>query len=104
MYFSKVSNVPLNSVDVSESRWKAMYGDDLEGIVNLGRYELFEKGIDGKPMQLTTFIEDGGNIDYDMDYYLIEIVWNSDEFEAYSKETDLVYIIVKALQPRPTEK
>ena len=91
-------------MDVSEARWEDMYGSDREGIVNLGRYELFEKGSNGSAMQLLSVVEDNGDVIYDMDYYLIEIVWDSDDFSAYSKETDLVYIIVKALQPRPTEK
>ncbi len=104
MKFSKISNIPLSSVDVSEARWEDMYGADREGIVNLGRYELFEKGSNGNPMQLVTFVENNGTIRYDMDYYLVEIVWDSDDFASFSKETDLVYIIVKALQLRPTEK
>ena len=66
--------------------------------------ELFEKGSNGSPMQLVTFVENNGTIRYDMDYYLVEIVWDSDDFASFSKETDLVYIIVKALQLRPTEK
>ena len=104
MKFSKLSDTALTSVDVSEARWEDMYGSDREGIVNLGRYELFEKGSNGSAMQLLSVVEDNGDVIYDMDYYLIEIVWDSDDFSAYSKETDLVYIIVKALQPRPTEK
>ena len=104
MKFSKLSDTALTSVDVSEARWEDMYGSDREGIVNLGRYELFEKGSNGSAMQLLSIVEDNGDVIYDMDYYLIEIVWDSDDFSAYSKETDLVYIIVKALQPRPTEK
>lgn len=36
---------------------------------------------------------------------MIEIKWKDGmDFNEYTKETDLVYVIVKALQPRPTEK
>ena len=51
------------------------------------------------------------NIRENKDYYLIEIKWkekdgNGDslQFDDYRKETDLVYVIVKAMQPEPKEE
>ncbi len=42
---------------------------------------------------------------YEYDYYLIEVTWQDiSDFDAYKKETDLVYVVVNAKQPRPTER
>lgn len=105
MTFSKEYEAPMPSEDVSDERRKEMYGDDLEGIVNLGRYLMYEKDSNGDDMHLVSTVDDSGNVTYDMNYYMIEIKWKDGmDFNEYSKETDLVYVIVKALQPRPTEK
>lgn len=78
---------------------RARVKTDGEGIVNAGTYWLsdddsmmlsYETGWDGE--------EDG----YEYDYYLIEINWKDiNDFDAYRKETDLVYVVVNAKQPRP---
>ena len=43
---------------------------------------------------------------YEFDYYLIEIDWKDtvNDFDQYKKETDMVYVVVNAKQPRPVEK
>lgn len=103
--FSKKSSVYLASEDVSEARIKEMYGTETTGIVNLGKYELFEKDSDNKKLNLVSTLDSLGVVSYDMDYYLIEIKWQAGKsFAEYAKETDLVYLIVKALQPKPQEK
>lgn len=103
--FSKEYEDAMTSEDVSEERRKEMYGEDTEGIVNLGRYELFEKDSNDGELHLVSKVEADGTVTYAMDYYLIEIKWKDGmDFNEYTKETDLVYVIVKALQPRPTEK
>ncbi len=105
MYFIKVSADPLDAEDVSESRRKEMYGEDQEGIVNLGTYELYKTDNAGDYLQLATSVDAADETEYEKDYYLIEIIWPDDKsFSDYQKETDLVYVIVKALQPRPEEK
>lgn len=103
-WFSKKTDTPMTSTDVSADRQKEMYGENTAGIINLGKYELFEK--DGSDdLHLVSSVDTEGNVTYSMDYYMIEIKWEDGiNFNDYVKETDLVYIIVKALQPRPSEK
>lgn len=41
---------------------------------------------------------------YDSQYFLLEIEWQEDavsNFEKYDKETDMIYVLVKALLPKP---
>ena len=103
--FSKKSINPLSSTNVSEDRQNEMYGSNKTGIVNLGKYELFEYDGDNSKLHLFSDVDKNGNVNYAMDYYMIEVKWQDGmDFSAYAKETDLVYVIVKALQPRPTEK
>lgn len=102
--FEKLYESPMVSSDVSESRRLEMYGVSRNGIVNLGKYDMYSKGGDNQALQLST-TTDGTNVNYEMDYYLIEISWkDGTNFSDYTKETDLAYVIVKALQPEPTEK
>lgn len=102
--FSKLYEEALVSKDVSESRQLEMYGVSRNGIVNLGKYDMYSKGGDNQALQLSTTIT-GGSAKYEMDYYLIEISWKDGiNFSDYTKETDLVYVIVKALQPKPVAK
>ena len=66
-----------------------------DGIVNAGRYWL--SGDDS--MQLAYGAAENS---YEYDYYLIEVTWrNIADFDDYRKETDMVYVIVNAKQPRP---
>ena len=93
--------------DISGQRQKEMYGgsdEDREKIVNLGQYDLYQTDAKGQPLKLNTNVTTttSGGIEYDKDYYLIEIQWKNDiHFDDYRKETDLVYVIVKAMQPKP---
>lgn len=102
--FKKKNTEQMTAADVSEVRRGEVYGSDLAGIVNLGRYRSFTEGTDGKKLELEATVS-GNDVNYDMDYYLIEITWQDGiNFEDYNKETDLCYVIVKALQPKPEEK
>ena len=50
---------------------------------------------------------DADETGYDSQYFLLEIEWDVNEignFDKYEKETDMIYILVKALQPEPTKK
>lgn len=79
---------------------RSRVGTDGEGIVNAGTYSLYDD--DGMKLKYT-YSADGGSYEYD--YYLIEIKWkNIDDFDAYKKETDMVYVVVNAKQPRPVEE
>lgn len=88
----------LKGSDISEKMRKSVFGDkETEGIVNVGTYWLS----DDDSMELTY-----KNGTYEYDYYLIEVKWDDgiSNFDDYKKETDLVYVVVNAKQPRPVEK
>ena len=115
-YFKKAGNEKLANanVDVNAKRQKEMYGGNetsRQSIVNLGQYDLYQADAAGNNLKLNTkvFVEND-EVQYDKDYYLIEITWKqtdangaSIQFDDYRKETDLVYVIVKAMQPEPKE-
>ena len=103
------------SLDINEKRREEMYGGTEETrkeIVNLGQYDLYQTDANDEVLKLNTNVSvQNGEVTYDKDYYLIEIQWKAKNgsgeairFEDYRKETDLVYIIVKAMQPKPEEE
>lgn len=77
-----------------------MYGDT--DVVNRAQYDIYKKDAGGNLLQLKTTLN-GTQSEFEYDYYLIEITWKPEikTFSQYLKETDLVYVIVKAVQPRP---
>lgn len=97
-YWTKTGNPPeaLQGEDKTDEM-RAQTGTDAAGIVNAGTYWLS----DDDTMELTY-----QNSSYEYDYYLVEITWkqNVSDFDAYKKETDMVYVVVNAKQPRPLEK
>ena len=116
-YYQKAGNEKLANanVDVNAKRQEEMYGGDetsRQSIVNLGQYDLYQTDAARKVLTLNTkvSVDNNNQVEYDKDYYLIEIKWkekdgNGDslQFDDYRKETDLVYVIVKAMQPEPEE-
>lgn len=106
-YWTKKGSVLSDYTDVSAERHKSedVFGqEDVSDIWNAGRYLLYQYDTDGKPLQLQyTYSEDTTTFHYEYDYYLVEIEWKSGiTFADYSKETDLVYVIVNAKQVEPT--
>ena len=106
-YFKKQSplhkrNEPDN---ISGENNKEMYGEKVSSTVNLGKYDIYDKTENTEEfLNLTTTVNDEGNITFDWDYYMIEIKWNDEiKFSDYLKETDLVYVIVNAMQLEPKE-
>lgn len=95
-YWIKTAS-PIVGMDHTDKMRKEVFGQaDITDIVNVGRYLFF----DDDSMKLA--YQDGT---YEYDYYLIEVTWQDiNDFDAYKKETDLVYVVVNAKQPRPTEK
>lgn len=89
----------LSGNDISADMRQRVFGNkDVSGIVNVGTYWLSDD--QDYPMQLA--YKSGS---YEFDYYLIEVKWdNISNFDDYKKETDLVYVVVNAKQPRPVEK
>lgn len=77
---------------------RASVGTDEPGIVNAGAYWISTDDT----MELEYKVNENGEDKYEHDYYLIEIDWKKDiNFESYRKETDMVYVVVNAKQPRP---
>lgn len=95
--------VPIgNSNTISETNNSEMYGDKVKTTVNLGKYDLYNKN-SGAAFDLTTKVEND-KVTFDLDYYMIEIQWKDGiQFSDYLKETDLVYVIVNAMQLEPEE-
>lgn len=101
-YYWTKSTASLNGSDISEDMRKRVFGETDGGEnVNVGTYWLS----DNEDMMLAYHIDGNGLGSYEYDYYLIEIKWQDiNNFDDYKKETDLVYIVVNAKQPRPVEK
>lgn len=86
----------FNGNDVSEERHAevGLTGEEI----NSGTYISYAKN-DNNDFHLS---DDGSG--YDSQYFLMEIEWQADavsNFEKYDKETDMIYILVKALLPKP---
>ncbi|MBR1391122.1 MAG: hypothetical protein IJ567_06745 [Lachnospiraceae bacterium] len=77
---------------------------DLSDVVNKGKYESYTLGgADGTEQLVLTTSMNGSEVLYEKDFYLIQISWKDGiDFSRYKKETDLVDVIVRALQPRPS--
>lgn len=103
-YWNKVGEA-LKRTDVSTTRHNEILSGDTSNILNRGKYFSYEK---------TQTIDNGlhlssgtGEKDYDSQYFVLEIEWKTEEttnFDKYEKETDMIYILVKALQPEPMKK
>ena len=95
-----------SSDDITERYNREMYGEGAtpETVVNYIRYDVYEQDAAAAALSLST--RSGDEItDYDLDYYMIELKWQDGiVFDNYLKETDLVYVIVTALQPEPEER
>lgn len=94
----KTPGTPLEGMDVSAVRHveTELTGDEI----NSGTYISYEAEDD-------TFHLSSTNGGYDSQYFLLEIDWEESaltNFEKYEKETDMIYILVKALQPEPSKK
>lgn len=98
--WKKKSETALSSVNVSTERHSQVGLTGAE--INRGTYLSYESDAEGKQLHLTS-----GESGYDSRFFLLEIAWDENEitnFEKYEKETDMIYILVKALQPKPEKK
>ena len=93
---TKSPDTPLSGTDVSNIRHEQV---ELTGEeINSGTYIEYAKS-DTNDLHLS----DNGE-GYDSQYFLMEIEWDDaalSSFEKYDKETDMIYILVKALLPEP---
>lgn len=96
-YYWKKAAAPITGEDNTAKMTQEVFGEtSTENIVNVGKYMFF--GDDTMKLAYN-------NGAYEYDYYLIEMKWNAiSDFDEYKKETDIVYVVVNAKQPRPTEK
>ena len=101
-YFKKVGT-KLEGKDTTEERQNAIFGDkDTSDIVNSGTYTLYSKYSNNEHLHLTY---EADSKQYDYNYFMIEISWKEGaEFSENSKETDLLYVIVNAMQLRPEKE
>lgn len=96
----KLALSPLMGIDVSDER-HALLG--LTGTeINKGKYISFAKNeteqIDNN-LHLTS-----EGLGYAAQHFVMEIEWDNaaaSNFNKYEKETDMIYILVKAIQPEP---
>lgn len=111
-YWKKKSATALTGEDVSDIRHTQV---GLTGTmpVNAGKYTSYTKSntVDSEGNALSLELEAGqdenGNPTFDSQYFLIEIDWvdgSASQFEKYEKETDMIYLLVEALQPKPEKK
>lgn len=99
--------VPLNGEDVSATRHEQVgLTSDTEDIINRGtyiyyKYEVNSDGSDGENLQL----EPAEGAVYDSRYFVLEISWqNVKDFSLYDKETDMIWLLAKAVQPEPASE
>ena len=95
----------LIGTDMSETRWKETFNkaEEIENTINLnsienkGKYWLYEKDVNDQLFHLKY-----AQNQYEYDYYLIEMKWKDGaDFTVNAKETDLLYVVVNAKQPKP---
>ncbi|MDD6069478.1 MAG: hypothetical protein PUC12_01505 [Clostridiales bacterium] len=103
--FTKTALTPKgDSESISKKNNEEMYGEKVSTTVNQGKYDIYDKAANGNAFDLTTTVATDGTVGFDLDYYMIEINWQDGiNFSDYLKETDLVYVIVKAMQLEPEE-
>ena len=111
-YFEKATQLPLSGEDVSTIRHEQA-GLVSTMPVNAGEYLSFTKSQKNKDSQgkalnlrLEASTEDGKPT-FDTQYFVVEIDWKNGAeavFEKYEKETDMIYLLVEALQPKPQKK
>lgn len=109
LYWTKKGAVLSDYRDVSSERHadRNVFGTTaVDNIWNAGEYLLYRSDTDKEALQLVyTYDEETNTSNYEYDYYLVEIKWKPDiVFANYSKETDMVYVIVNAKQVMPTLK
>jgi len=94
----------LIGTDVSDKQHQAVKLTNLESIINKGTYISYGKVLDGNGQVIVdNGLElDAGNNSSASQFFLIEITWNEvSNFEKYDKETDMIYVVAKALQEEP---
>lgn len=102
-YYFKKSGASLTGTDKSDEKRQEVFGsNNTDTIVNKGTYTLYSKYSDNTKFHLTY---EADSKEYDYNYFMIEINWNEGaQFIENSKETDLLYVVVNAMQLKPKEQ
>ena len=93
-YWNKGTKFTWTDVSTQRHEELVLTGNEI----NSGTYMSYEKN-DNNDFHLSD--DESG---YDSQYFLLEIEWQADavsNFEKYDKETDMIYVLVKALLPKP---
>ena len=110
-YFTLATGICLNGTDVSLQR-HAQAGLVGNMPVNAGQYISYtqssktDESGNPKKLRLEANLQDGQPT-FDSQYFLMEIDWVDEaenNFDKYEKETDMIYVLVEALQPKPEKK
>lgn len=102
---SKLNKNQSRTIEITKENNEEMYAtaESATQVVNMGQYDVYDNS-NGTRFVLTTTVDNNPNVTFQTDYYMIEIKWKeSIVFSDYLKETDLVYVIVKAMQLEPEE-
>ena len=105
----KKSGEALTGKDISEDRRKeAGLGEKNDSIVNRGNYFYYETmevyGEDDETTTKSLELAPTSEEPIAYQYFLLEIQWSTTEnIGKYDKETDMIYLLAKAVQPEPTE-
>lgn len=95
-YWDTKTGVALTGADISDRRHDeaALNGDE----VNSGTYVLYTEDSSGDSFQLSSS-ENSVNAHF----FVMEIKWKDGitGYEDYEKETDMIFLVVRALQPKP---
>lgn len=96
-YFKRIGDA-LTGTDTTAIRRKALFGDDdSPAIVNGGTYTMYSEYSNDDKMHLKY-----NNSEYDYNFYMIEMKWRPGAvFADNKKETDMLYVVVNAMQPKP---
>ena len=90
--------------DQSAARYEAVFGDiAVDDIVNRGKYDTYIHDENGKKLHLATGTDANGRETYMSRYFRLEVTCTAATFDNYRKETDMIYLLVKAEQPKPAK-
>ena len=114
-YWVKSQAAALSGDVVSDARHEQVGFTDASGNllakenlpVNAGKYTAYTKDSAGELLKLEAGEDAEGNPQFDSQYFLLEIDWEEGadaKFENYEKETDMIYLLVEAIQPEPEKK
>ena len=88
----------------SAARHQAVFGDiAVDDIVNRGKYDTYIHDENGEKLHLATGTDANGKETYMSRYFRLEVTCTAATFDNYRKETDMIYLLVKAEQPKPAK-